>query len=273
MFTKKALLGDHNVCFYDSLEEKQRVLFSNLKAGLDKGCAAVYVATEENVKQLKSEMKKFGLKLEDPKKLRITSSQQMYIPDGEFHVDRVVDNFMSVLDESLDNGFDGMFVSSDVSKVFDYMTRKGKVEEWLKCERELGRTVQFPAEGICAYTKKQVISANQVFLKLIQAHKNTVNAKKLEFVDNEKICIQVVMEKLDGILGKESSELIFRFLEKRFSIPRIKILPQIVEFSQCLELLFGDGAITIEKHILKELHNKTGIEYAGSKCLKKRSKS
>jgi len=78
-------------------------------------------------------------------------------------------------------------------------------------------------------------------------------------VDNEKICSYAIIEELDRILGEESTEFIFCFLEKRFKLPRNQILAQIVEFNQCLELLLGDGAATIQKHILKKLHKKIEI--------------
>lgn len=259
MFSKKALLGDRNVCFYESLEQKQSVLFSNLKTGLYQDCAALYVANEENIEQLKGQMRKFGLKSDATKKLRIITSHQFYTPDGEFHVKRVTRQVRSNLDEILDSGFKGLYLSVDVSKVFDYFTKKGITEKWLEYEGAVGRTVPFPVEIMCTYNVNQVKPSDQVFLKLIQSYKNTVNAKNLDFVDNKKICIQAVTEELDRILGDKSTELVFRFLEKQFKVPRNQIIPQIVEFNKCLELLLGDGAETIEKHILKKLHKKTGI--------------
>lgn len=259
MFIKKAILGDHNVCFYDSYEEKQSILFSNLKAGLDQGCAALYVENEENIERLKGETGKFGLKIDAQKKIRIMSTRHFYAPDGKFHVNRAIEQIRSNVDESLDSGFKGLYVSADVSKFFELMTKDGTVEEWFEYERTIGKTVQFPVEVMCAYNINQVKANNQLFFQIIQSHKNTVNAKELEFVDNGKICIQVITETLEKILGKESAEFIFCFLEKRSKLPRNKILPQIVEFNKYLELLLGDGAITIEKNVLKKLHKKTGI--------------
>ena len=100
------------------------------------------------------------------------------------------------------------------------------------------------------------MSNNQLFLQLIQAHKKTVNPKKNEFVDNEKFCINTITAELDRILGKEATELILCFLEKRFKTPRNKILPNIVEFNQGLEVLLGDSAPTIQEQFLKKLRKK-----------------
>ena len=78
-------LGEHNICFCFSPQEKQNLLFSNLKAGLDKGCSAVYIASGDNIEQVQVEMRKIGLETGNPKKLRILTTKQLYTPDGEFN--------------------------------------------------------------------------------------------------------------------------------------------------------------------------------------------
>jgi hypothetical protein len=63
---------------------------SNLKAGMRGGCSALYIASRENVAQIRAEMRNFGLGLDNPARLKIVTSTQWYTPDGEFNVDRVV---------------------------------------------------------------------------------------------------------------------------------------------------------------------------------------
>jgi len=254
MFIHKAQLGDHNVCFYTSPEEKQNLMFSNLKAGLDKGCSAVYVASGENMEQVKVGMREFGLELGDPKKLRILTINQLYTPDGEFRVDRILEQVRSVLDESLDWGFEGVYASGDVSQIFDHFTKNGMVEELLAYEKAVGRTFKFPFSAMCAYSIEQVRLNDPAFLQLIQAHKNTVTAKN--FLDNEKICVDAITGELHRILGNEATEIIFSFLERRHKIPRNQSLAEIGDFNQSLELILGKGATTIKKQILKNLHRK-----------------
>jgi hypothetical protein len=256
MFTRNALLGEHNVCFCTSTREKQNVLFSNLKTGLDQDCSGLYVIGEENIEQIQFEMRKFGLETDDPKKLRSVTSQQFYIPDGEFNVNRIIEQVRSNLDESMDKGFEGLYISADVSKFFDYMTKNGRVEEWLKYEKVVGRKISFPVEAICTYNVNQVKTNDHVFFNLIQAHMNTVSAKKLDFVDNENLCRCTITEEMNKILGAQATEYILGFLEKRFKMPRNQILGNIVDFNQGLEIVLGNGALSIEKHILKKLHDK-----------------
>ena len=256
MFVKNAHLGDHNVCFYTSPQEKHKVLFSNLKAGLDKGYSAVYVASGENIEQVKVEMKNFGLRLNDPMKLKIVTSRQFYSSDEEFHTDRIIEQWRSLADESVDRGFGGLYVSSDLVNIFDYLTEKNMVEVWLKYENAIGRTFKFPMEAICAYHTDQIKSNEQALLQLIQAHKNTVTAKNLNFVNNEKIFMDTITVELENMLGKEATKIIFRFIEKRLKIPRNQIPDEIGGFNKALEDFLGSGATVIKKRMLENLHGK-----------------
>ena len=53
------------------------------------------------------------------------TSRQFYIPDGEFDVSRIVKHVRCILEDSLDRGFEGLYISSYASKVFDYMKNNG----------------------------------------------------------------------------------------------------------------------------------------------------
>lgn len=52
-------------------------------------------------------MQDFGLKLDDPLKLKIVASQEWYLSEGEFQADRVVEQYRSLVDENSDRGFEG----------------------------------------------------------------------------------------------------------------------------------------------------------------------
>ena len=107
---------------------------------------------------------------------------------------------------------------------------------------------------MCAYSMEQIRLNDYALLQLIQELKNTVTAK--DFWDNEKMCIDVVTGELDSTLGKEATEVIFSFLERRFKTPRNKILAKIGDVNLSLELILGNGASILEAQILKKLHKK-----------------
>lgn len=47
-FVKQMKAKDHVIMFYSKPEDKHQVLFAYLKAGLDQGEAAAYIASEES---------------------------------------------------------------------------------------------------------------------------------------------------------------------------------------------------------------------------------
>lgn len=253
-------LSDHNVFFFASPKEKHRLLFFNLKTGLDNGCSALYITSGEDIEQVRVEMENFGLRDDNPAKLKIVTSHQFYTPDGEFHADRVVGQYRSLIDKSVDKGFEGLYVSADASDTFDYLMRKDMVEVWLKCENAFGRTFRFPMEAICAYRKDQMKSNSQTLLQLIQAHKNTVTAKKLKFVDNQKICSDAIGEELENLLSVEAAGIVLGSAERRFKIPRNQIPDKLEDFNKLLESILGSGGTIIKKKILENLHGKIELE-------------
>lgn len=248
------LLGDHNVYFYASSNEKRRVLFSNLKAGLDRGCSALYIASGENIEQIQVEMRAFGLKLDNPMKLKIVTSGQWYTPDGEFHADRVVKQYRSLIDESVDRGFEGLYVSADVADTFDYLSKN--LTPWLKYENSLGRIFKLPMEAICAYHINQIISNSQALPQLLQGHKNTVTAKTANLIDNKKLYMDAATEEFNNILGEEATKTIFHYLEVTFKLTIDQIPDKVEEFNEKLQPTLGRATLLINQTILKNLYGK-----------------
>jgi len=131
-------------------------------------------------------------------------------------------------------------------------------KEWLTYEEIIGKKTRRPLEAMCAYNISQ-IESNEVFFKLLQTHQNTVTAKNMDFVNNEEICSHTITEELERILGVNSTELIFCFLEKRLNMSRNQIIVNTCNFNEGLEQILGEGALSIEKHILKKIHNKLEV--------------
>lgn len=236
-------------------------MFSNLKAGLDKGCSALYLASGENIEQVQFEIENFGLKIDDPIKMKIVTSRHFYTPDGEFKADRVVERYRSLIDESVDKGFEGLYVSADVADTFDYLTKNLMAEVWLKYENAWRRTFKFPMEAICAYHIDQIESKGQILLQLIQAHKNTITSRTAKFLDNKKLYLDAITEKINGIFSEEAVNIIFRFVERCFRIPRNQIPNKIEDFNKALESLLGEGAtIILKQEILNNLRGRIELE-------------
>lgn len=251
------MLGDHESYFYDTFKEKQSILFSNLINGMKAGCSVLYIAGEDSIDFVQTELGNLGLKKGNPKKLKIISSYQWYTPDGDFNPKRVIDQYRSLTDEAMDNGFAGLYVSADASNTIDYLSKKGVINEWLDYEDSLGTTFKFPMAAICAYKKEQVILNTEMLLQLMKGHKNTISGKTGKIILNEQFIRSTVFQEFQKIFGNTITNIIFDYLDdtilaKNFSEPNIR------NFYYRLECIQKEGLpelfSTIEHEILKRLY-------------------
>lgn len=203
-------IHDHNIYFYSDALKKHKVLFFNLKNGLDNRCSILYIASGESVLEARCQMAYLGFRFDRPDKTRIVTSREWYTPDGEFNPNRVVEQYRKLLDESLDRGFEGLYVSADAADAFDYL--KDDLKSWLKYEASLGRTFDFPMEAVCAYHTDQVKNRNEELLQLVQAHKKTITAETSTILDNQELLLEAVSE-ADMIEGNDGLKDLRKKLE------------------------------------------------------------
>lgn len=193
-------LGEHDSYFYASSQQKNSCLFSNLVQGIDAGCFALYVSSGENVDAVRAELSKFGLKKDNTKQIQIVTGHEWYTPNGEFEAKRVVDQYRSLIDEALDNGLAGLYVTADVSDTVDYLSKKGMLEAWIAYEQSFGTTFTFPMAAICAYNLEKVKSNGQLLFQLIKGHKNTLSSKSENKILNEQAIRNAVYRQLKKFL-------------------------------------------------------------------------
>ena len=244
-------LGEHESFFYDSAKQKHRVLFSNLVTGIDAGCSTLYIASGESVDMIQAKLGTFGLKSDDPKQLRIVPSHQWYTPDGNFDAGRVVNQYRRLIDEALDNGFAGLYVSADASDTLDYLSKKGMVEAWMDYEHSLGTTFKFPMEAICAYDAEQIKSNSQLLFQLVKDHKHTISLKSETRISNEQLLRSTMYRQLKKILGETTTNSFFDYLENYNSAQN---RPLTSEVGDLLQPILREGHSSIEQNILEEIY-------------------
>jgi len=166
---------DHVILFYTNREDKHDVLFSYLKAGLDAGEAAIYVASEESPSQIIQAMKGFGLDTDLYEKahaLRVVDYRDWYIIKGQFDIARTFSLWEESLQEALKRGFKGLRVTGEMSCFFEHHM----LNELVVYERALHRELKIPMEAICAYDDRVVLKGVEedrylkLYLDLIMAH-------------------------------------------------------------------------------------------------------
>lgn len=174
-FVKSMQVKDHAILFYSNRTDKREVLFTYLKAGLDAGEAAIYVASEESPDEIKRAMKDFGLNSEQYEKsraLRVVDYRDWYIIEGKFDISKVFALWEQSLKESFANGFKGLRVTGEMSCFFKHHM----LNELVVYERALHRELETPMKAICAYDDGVVLrgaeedSYLRIYLDLITAH-------------------------------------------------------------------------------------------------------
>jgi hypothetical protein len=167
---------DHAIMFYECVEDKYRVLFDFLKAGLDAQEAVAYVAgDDETPSQVKSHLEKRGIYMDAIEKmgmLKMMSYRDWYLIDGVFNVQRTITLWAKLLSDVLADGVKGLRVMGDVT----WFLRRGMKEELLEYENSSHRVLDLPLIGVCAYSLPVLVQQNEVqfVVDLIKAHNNVI---------------------------------------------------------------------------------------------------
>lgn len=145
-FVKTMHAKDHVILFYVNREDKHDVLFSYLKAGLQAGEAAIYVASEETPNQIMQAMNEFGLDTDIYEKthaLRVVDYRDWYIIKGQFDIGRTFSLWERSLQEALKRGFKGLRVAGEMSCFIE----RHMLNELVVYERALHRELRLPMEA------------------------------------------------------------------------------------------------------------------------------
>ena len=174
-FVKNLKATDHVILFYINPRAKHDILFTYLKAGLEGGEAAAYVAGEETPEQIKRAMREFGIDVERYEKngaLRVIDYRDWYIIDGRFDVLKTIGLWKELLDESTARGFKGLRVIGEMACFFE----NKMVKELVEYERALRKTLEIPLTTICAYNLDVVVKegGSKLFIKLLSAHSTAI---------------------------------------------------------------------------------------------------
>ncbi|TFG25918.1 hypothetical protein EU528_15205, partial [Candidatus Thorarchaeota archaeon] len=124
---------DHVILFYESQEVKRKTLFSYIDKGLREGNAGIYICSEENPIEIRNAMIEFGIAVEEYEEtgaLQIFPYTEIYIRDGVFDLDAVMDIWNNRYNDVMKKGFSGLRVTGEMSCFIDH----NLVEELIEYE-------------------------------------------------------------------------------------------------------------------------------------------
>ena len=191
-FVEQLRPTNHLIFVYDSPEAKYNVLFNYLKAGLEKGEAVVYVASEENPTQIREAIKRFGIEVEKFEKagaLQVLRYEDIYIKDGEFDIATTINSWKKLYNKALKNGFKGLRVTGETAWFF----KRRIIPELIEYEKTLHRVLNIPMIAICAYNANDLNKTKNpvnIYSELARAHCTVLFAgldKKLGRMEIRKV--------------------------------------------------------------------------------------
>ena len=171
---------DHVILIYESQEAKRNTLFSYIEKGLTKGEAAIYICSEETPNEIRNAMKEFGIDVdeyENQDALEILPYTDMYIRDGTFSIDNVMEVWSKYYNDAMAKGFSGMRVTGEMS----CFIKHDLVEELIDYEHALHSVLDIPMMAICAYNSEALTKVDNpidVYSELVRAHGKVLFAGK-----------------------------------------------------------------------------------------------
>lgn len=258
-YVKILKAGDHGVFFYRGPHEKHEVLFNFLQAGFQKGEGAIYVASQENPKQIRRHMEDFGFNvkaLERDGVLRIFDYDNWYIIDGEVNVSHVTMMSQQVFDEAMEIGLKGLRGCGETACFFEHKKQK----ELLEYELMIGRKLALPVTSLCAYDANHAKFLDEkFFVSLIKAHGPVVTSSFAQEITFENFFPTISHNVLETMFGEMGKKIILEILAERYSLTPHKIAEDPVAFIEGSEKLIGSGSYVITKSLVRQMQLKIGI--------------
>jgi len=253
-FVKGLQASDHAILFYNDLKNCRQALFTFLKAGMDKGEAAVYVAGRETSKQNQKATDEFSVNVkryEMVGALKVVNYDEWYIINGKIDIPNIIMSWRKAVDAAKERGFKGMRVCSEMSCFF----RRNLVNEMVEYEKACDRRLEIPMTAICAYDLNLLTPLGEkLFLDVLKTHSHILFAEPdLGF----NVTLEAVDDVLEKVLGNLSKGVLFSNLRNFFGLSREDIPKMFIDFRSALEKTFGDmTAGLLENMIFRELYLK-----------------
>jgi len=253
-FVKALQPMDHAILFYNDLKDCRRVLFTFLKAGVDKGEAAVYVTGRETSKQNQKAMGELSVNIKQYQMvgaLKVVNYDEWYINNGRVHIPNIMTLWRRAADEAKERGFKGMRVCGEMSCFFGH----NLVNEMVEYEKACNRRLEIPMTAICAYDLNLVNPMNEkFFIDLLKAHSHIIFAEPYVGFN---VTLEAVDDVLEKALGGLSKGVLFSNLRDLFRLEREDIPKRFMDFRLALEKTFGNTtAGLLENMIFRELYLK-----------------
>lgn len=169
-YVRRLRLRDHAVLFYDTEDFKHQILFPFILAGLLKGEAVVYIASEHELDSKRREIKGYGINVDHfrTEALTIMSADEWFLKKGKVQTKTIIANLMTLVKKKQKAGFTGVRGTAEMEFFFN----NAKSGEVLKLETALGRQLAPNLCGLCLYNLHRL--DGEQFFKLSNCHGHSI---------------------------------------------------------------------------------------------------
>ncbi len=168
-YIQSLVAHDHAIYLYGNAEEKWRVISKHLAEALDVGGAGFYVCYFENPEHVRRTLTDYGIdtdRYERHNRLRILEFGD-HVKNERF--DTMASELTAVYDKLAGKG-GAMRAAGDSTLT----VKNGYVAQLFKYEGGLGKTVNLPVAGICAYEMETLMEATELLPELIELHGHAI---------------------------------------------------------------------------------------------------
>lgn len=160
---------EHMVLLYDDELEVINNLVPYIADNLKKNKKCIYITNESEVELVKQNLKlrlNFQKYIEN-KQFCILTKSEAYSKNGKFEPDQMIAMIIEEVNEAIENNFDGLSISGELSWVLDYDDGFDKIMEY---EWKLNSKIfsNFPVSAICRYNLNKF--TDNMIINIIQVH-------------------------------------------------------------------------------------------------------
>jgi len=137
-YVEKLSLSDHSILLYEDEVMKRSVSLPFLRAGLQRGLSAIYLASERKMERIAKEMRRSiadAGELEERGAFTIMSAEEWYLRRGKASADVIIGNWFKLAEEKMKEGYRGLQVAAEM----DPFIEEVKTHELLVYEGKLGQ--------------------------------------------------------------------------------------------------------------------------------------
>ena len=185
----QGLEDKHTILFYDSPENKKKILYSYLVDGLSKNKGVVYVRSESTKESISEDLRMLGVDVDvciDRGQLHLVDYYDFYIVNGKVEPMRIVSRWFRFIDEFNSKGY-GMRAVGETDCFF----KEKKVRDLTNYEYTIRRVPSFLVDALCLYNIRTIVETGytDMIIPLVRAHGKAIftsNAKTM-VMDPERV--------------------------------------------------------------------------------------